>query len=164
MKWATLLLLCSSCLADSIPLPVGGFAWVTGQITVGNIEGEYSPTMPLIYALQFGGASSFYLKVNDVAYNGTFSNWSFSDGLFRGTFTGTEFDFYHNTFMVRGEQIISGVLTQQLNLLAGCQGYHCGAMGAGQLAVSTVPEPSSALLMLTSALAFAAVYRKRFAQ
>ena len=161
------LLLSSFALADSITLPTGGFLWVTSNTyTAGNVEGEYSATMPEIYSLQFGGdvTSQFYYKLGDVAYSGNFSNWSFQGGLFSGTFTGMRLDFYAGTWILRSISSVSGALSQQLNLLANCQGYLCGSMGAGHVdlsGVSAVPEPST-LVMLSTGL-FLLINRRKLA-
>jgi hypothetical protein len=151
MKYLALLLLSLPALADSIPLPTGGFVWTTPiSYTAGNIEGEYSPSMPVIYALQFGDLTSqFYFKLGSTEYTGTFSNWSFDGGLFSGAFSGLQINFYPDSWSYYSLSPISGFLTQQLDLIAGCQGYTCGSMAFGSLALSEVPEPATMLLVLT---------------
>jgi hypothetical protein len=156
MKLALFILLSSLAWADGISTPTGGFLWVSPvSYTAGNVEGEYSATMPVIFALQFGQSitSQFFFKLGDVAYTGDFSGWSFQGGLFSGTFTGVRLDYYAGTWILRSLTAISGSLSQQLNLVANCQGYACGTMGEGQM-VLTTPESGTLAFMVLGLSAF----------
>jgi hypothetical protein len=159
MKYLALLLLSLPALADSIPLPTGGFVWTTPiSYTAGNIEGEYSPSMPAIYALQFGDLTSqFYFKLGNTEYTGTLSIWSFDGGLFSGSFSGLQINFYPDSWSYYSLSPISGFLTQQLNLIANCQGYECGTMGAGQLELITTPESGTLVFMVLGLIGIAAL-------
>jgi hypothetical protein len=180
MKYLALLLLSLSlpALADSIQFPSTGYVWVDrnpanlSQVayTVSNLGyGEYTPTEE-IYSLQFGDITSQYLfyKLGDVAYTGTFSDWSFQDGSFSGIFTGTELDFYSGTWSIQSMTAIDGIVSQQLSLIPGCYGDDngCGTIGAGSLTLSgnevaAVPEPESWMLAITSGVFVALVFGRK---
>lgn len=177
MKYLALLLLSLPCMADSIQLPSTGYVWVDrnpanlSQVayTVSNLGfGEYTPTEE-IYSLQFSqylvSGSQFFYRMGELGLTGTFSSWTFQNGLFVGTFAGTELDYVAGTWGLRSMTPVDGSLSQQLTLIPGCYGNDagCGTIGTGLLTLSgnelaTVPEPKSWMLAITSVLFMTIVF------